>query len=888
MHESRPDPDDLLASVKEEEARTRKGKLKIFFGFCAGVGKTYAMLEAAQLRKKEGYDLVAGVVVTHGRKETESLLHGLEVLPLKYVEYQGARVQEFDLEQALKRRPAIVLVDELAHSNVPGSLHAKRWQDVQALLESGIDVYTTMNVQHVESQNDVVAQITGVVVRETVPDSMLERAHEIEVVDLPPDDLLQRMKEGRVYVPEQADLAKEKFFKKGNLIALRQLALRFAADRVDTQMERYRQVQAIREAWPIAERILVCVGPSPQSSRVVRAAKRLAKRLHADWVAVYVETPETARLPESDRERVLKHLHLAEQLGAESVTLTGVNLPETLSAYARRRNATRIVIGKPVWRSWRDVVYGSQVDQLVRRSGGVDVFVIRGESDEDEAEVFSASRRAGPVNAYVYSFLVVACCAILASQMLYFFHFSAVNLVMVYLAGVVFVATKFGRGPSVLASILSVASFDFFHVEPYLTFAVADTQYVVTFVVMLLSALVISTLAARVRHQAEAAVERERRTSALYAIGRQLAAAGDLDAILRVAKEHLRDLFKSEVAIFLPDAKGRLAAHGDVRLPEAEMGTAQWAYDHQARAGAGTSTLPGSQCLHVPIITANRTMGVASFLANRSNAEWAPAQMMLLETILVLTAQAMERERLAAQSGRAKVEVETERLRNALLSSVSHDLRTPLAGIKAASSLLNGAPDLEPVLRNELIQGIHDEAEYINRLVGNLLGMTRLEAGAVTVTKEWQPLEEVFGSVTGLLESRLKGRQFTIRIPGDCPMVKVDAVLIQQVLFNLIENAIKYTPPQSPIELNVRHAPGEVELEVADRGPGIEPGEEGRIFDKFYRAHSDARRGGVGLGLTICKGIVALHGGRIWVENRVGGGASFRFTIPREGKPPEV
>ncbi|MBI3828281.1 MAG: sensor histidine kinase KdpD [Planctomycetes bacterium] len=888
MVDARPDPDALLASVKAEEARAKHGKLKIFFGACAGVGKTYAMLEAAQKRKKEGFDVVAGIVVTHGRKETEALLQGLEVIPPKLIEYQGARLREFDLETALQRRPAIILVDELAHTNIPGSMHAKRWQDVQELLDAGIDVFSTMNVQHVESQNDVVAQITGVIVRETVPDSVLERAHEVEVVDLPPDDLLQRLKEGRVYVPEQAELARGNFFKKGNLIALRQLALRFTADRVDKQMERYRQVESIREAWPVAERILVCVGPSPQSGHVVRAAKRLANRLHAEWVAVYVETPGTANLPEGERERVLQNLRLAEQLGAEPVTLTGLNLPDTIAAYARQRNATKIVIGKPLWRTWRDVLFGSQVDQLARRSGDVDVFVIRGEAPGGAADPLPVFRRTSPWSAYGWSAFTVVLCTLAASLMLRFFNFSAVNLVMVYLAGVVFVATRFGRGPSVLASVLSVAAFDFFLVEPYLTFAVSDTQYIVTFAVMLLSALVISTLAGRVRQQAETAVERERRASALYALGRQLAAAGDTESILRIAKSHIDELIHGEIVFFLPDGSGRVLAQGGPPPPETEAGTAQWVFDHKQRAGAGTSTLPGSRYIHLPLFASNHTVGVASFRPKQEPFEMAPGQLIMLETLATLTAQALERERLARQSGQARVEVETERLRNALLSSVSHDLRTPLAGIKAASSLLNSAPDLEPVLRNELIQGIHEEADYINRLVGNLLEMTRLEAGAVSVAKEWQPLEEVIGSVTGLLESRLKGRDLKISIPDDCPMVPVDAVLIQQVLFNLIENALKYTPPATPIELNVLHMPGEVVVEVADRGPGLKAGEEGRIFDKFYRANSDAKRGGVGLGLTICKGIVSIHGGRIWAENRAGGGAVFRFTLPIDGKAPEL
>ncbi|MBE7466225.1 MAG: sensor histidine kinase KdpD [Planctomycetes bacterium] len=886
MSEARPDPDALLATVQAQESANRRGRLKVFLGACAGVGKTYAMLEAAQKKKRDGFEIVVGIVETHGRKETEALLQGLERLPPLTMEYRGARLNEFDLEGALKRKPALILVDELAHTNVPGCRHAKRWQDVEMLLDAGMDVFTTVNVQHLESQNDVVAQITGIVVRETVPDRIIEQASEIEVVDIPPDELLQRLKEGRVYVPEQAERASENFFKKGTLIALRQLALRVTADRVDRQMLAFRDMEAIREPWPIAERIVVCVGPSPTSADVIRAAKRLATRLRAQWVVAYVETPQATHLPQAARERVLQHLRLAEQLGAESVTLSGHSVNETIAKYAKERNATKIVIGKPVWRTWRDILFGSQVDQLVRRSGDVDVYVIRGEQGTTEERVHRGLRRTSSWGAYGWSLAVVLLCTLTARLM--FGLFNPVNLVMMYLAGVVLVATRFGRGPSILASILSVAAFDVFFVPPYLTLAVADTEYLLTFTVLLITALLVSGLTNRVRSQADSAVERERRTAALYALSRELAGAGDFQTIMEVVQRNLNELFRVQTVFWLPDKDGTLRPGLNSKVEETAAGVARWVFDHRQRAGLGTTTLPASPFLFMPLMASNQILGVLAVKPLDGGSEFNASQGFLLDTLVTQAAMALEREQLVRRSNQAQVEVETERLRNALLSSVSHDLRTPLAAIKSASSLLASAPDLNDVLRHELIEGIHEEADYINRLVGNLLEMTRLEAGAITVKKEWQPIEEVVGAVVNLLGSRLASRPFRVEIPDDCPMLPMDGVLIQQVLFNLLENAIKYTPPQSPIELKVTKGVEEVTIDILDRGPGLKAGEEGRIFEKFYRANSDAKRGGVGLGLTICKGIVSIHGGRIWAENRPGGGAAFRFTLPVEGQAPSV
>ena len=608
----RPDPDALLAHVREEESRQARGKLKVFFGAAAGVGKTYAMLEAARAQHAAGVDVVVGWIETHGRAETEALLPGLERLPPRAVEYRGTMLREFDLDAALARRPALILVDELAHTNAPGSRHAKRWQDVTELLAAGIDVYTTLNVQHLESLNDVVARVTEVPTRETVPDSILEEAAEVELVDLSPDDLIRRLRDGKVYVPEQAGEAMRRFFRKGNLIALRELALRTTAERVDAQMERYRREHAVPGVWPVAERILVCVSPSPFAARVVRAARRMAVGLRAQWVVVYVETAAAARLAPADRDRVVQTLRLAEQLGAETVTLTGHDVATEVLAYARRRNVTRIVLGKPARPRWRESLFGSVVNELIRQSGDIDVYVITGEREGTQSA--AADRPAPPVDwtGYLQAAGVVAVCTVVAAAM--FRHFAPANLIMVYLLGTILAAWRLGRGPSIFASLLSVAAFDFFFVTPYLTFAVSDTQYLVTFAVMLAVAVVISTLTTRVRAQADAARHRERRTAALYAMTRDLISQQELDELLRVATRHIAEVFGSRVAVFLPDAAGQLARRvgelGSGASDASELGVARWVYEHGQLAGRGSATLPGARALYLPLSAARGTVGV--------------------------------------------------------------------------------------------------------------------------------------------------------------------------------------------------------------------------------------------------------------------------------------
>jgi two-component system sensor histidine kinase KdpD len=766
---------------------------------------------------------------------------------------------------------------------------------VEELLEAGINVYATVNVQHLESLNDVVAQITGTIVRETVPDSILEKADEVELADISPDDLLKRLKEGKVYIPEQAQQAMDNFFRKGNLMALRELSLLRTAERVDDQMQDYRQDKAVKQVWPAGERILVCVGPSPNSPRLVRTAKRMASSLRAKWLAVHVETPRTARLSETDRSRAIQALRLAEQLGAETAMLSGHRVAEEVLTYARKRNITKIIVGKPTHPRWRDFFVESIVDELVRQSGAIDVYPTGSESDTPQTAITQSPQKSVGWVRYTYSLLIVTVCTIIAAVMLPYLDLA--NLIMVYLVGNVVVATRYGRGPSVLAAVLSVLAFDFFFVPPYLNFEPYDAAYIVTFVVMLLVSLTISNMTIQIKEQAEAARERERRTASLYEMSREFANSSSVDDLIRIAIHHIEDVFNSQVVILLPNTNDELQVHRAGQTSSnfimEELGAARWAYDHGQSAGWGTQTLPGSNGLYLPMLTSEGKIGVLGvypadvLYPHPRRRAFTPDQLHLLETFTNQSALAIEQARLAEEMGKAQLQIEAERIRNSLLSSVSHDIRTPLASIIGATTGLLRHVDKSDIHTYELAQIAHEESERLSRWVGNLLQMTRLESGNVQVEKEWQPLEEVVGTVLLRLEKMLASHHLKTDLPDELPLVLIDSTLIEHVLVNLLENAIKYTPPGSPIDLSAWAEGQEVIVEVADRGPGLPPGEEERIFDKFYRVHPlDA--GSIGLGLTICKAIVEVHGGRIWAANLAEGGAVFRFTLPLEGEPPQM
>ena len=884
MNETRPDPDALLRRLAAQ-ARTH-GRLKVFFGASPGVGKTYAMLEAARRRKQEGVDVVVGWVETHGRAETAALLDGLDTLPARIVEYRGQKLREFDLDAATARRPGLLLVDELAHTNVPGSRHAKRWQDVEELLERGVDVWTTLNVQHVESLNDLVARVTDVTVRETVPDRLLDKADELEFVDLPPDELLQRLREGRVYVPDQAQRAAGSFFRKGNLIALRELALRRAAERVDEDVKDYRRIHSIEETWPVAERILVCIRPNPESVGLVRAARRLAARLRAEWTVGYVESPSQPALSDEEKHALASAFKLAEQLGARTAVLSGESVGGAVLSYARAHNVSKVVVGKPARARWRDRLFGSPVEQILRGSGEIDVFAIAREGPHSPPPPRPIPRGRPPAH-FVWAVVVAGLCTLVCLGM--YPYFDKANLIMVYLVGVAFVAVRFGRWPSVVAAALSVAAFDFFFVPPHYTFAVSDTQYVVTFAVMLSVALLISTLAVRLRDQADSARQRERRTQVLYATSRELAGLTQPDEVSRAAVKQVAEVFQGPAVLFLPDERDRLRPFppeaGAVAAEPREAGVAEWVFRHRRPAGLGTDTLPGAGALHVPLLAGEACLGVLAVRPHHDLLPLAPDHLDLLGTLARLVAAPLERARLAGQAERAHVEVEAERLRNALLSSVSHDVRTPLAGITGAATGLRDQPVAADPRTRELVATIVEEAERLNRFVTNLLDMTRLESGALRLNREWHSVEELVGGALTRMEKPLQGRRVETGVPRDLPLVNVDALLVERVLVNLLDNATKHTQEGAVVRVSAARHDGGVRVEVADDGPGLPPGDERRIFDKFFRGGGN-RPAGFGLGLAICRSIVQAHGGRIWAQSLHPRGASFRFTLPVEGSPP--
>jgi two-component system sensor histidine kinase KdpD len=891
----RPDPEELLARVRREEARRLRGKLTIFLGASPGVGKTFAMLEAARRAREEGHDVVVGIAETHGRYDTGALLLGMEILPRRKVDHKGISLSELDIDAAIARRPGLLLVDELAHTNAPGSRHPKRWQDVEELLAEGISVHTTLNVQHVESLVDVVAQITHVVVRETVPDAVIEGADDVRLIDLPVESLLERLRDGKVYATSQAELASRGFFQEGNLIALREIALRLAARRVEAQMRRYREEQGIQSTWAATERLLVCVSASPASEALLRAAKRVAVELHAGWTAAYVETAAALQLSSSDRERLAMHLRLAQALGAETVTLAGENGPDEIVAFARARNVTRILVGKPTHPSWRDRLRGPFLERLIRASGDIDVQVLSGEGvvTRPKAAVgvmggpTARSPRLLPAVGMAAGVCAVGVATALAH--LVFGSEQLPDVVMLYLLVIVLVSLRWGLGPSLLASLCSVAAFDFFFIPPYHTFAVADVRHTVTFAVMFFVGVIISGLTKRVRDQATAAHDRELRTAALYSLSRSLGAARTTRDVLSIGTKHVHDVFQVRATALLEGADGKLgpAAEGSwtFGVDDKSIGVAEWTLRNGKAAGLGTDTLPSAPVTCLPLTVAGRTAGVIALRAEE--APLATESQQHLAAFIAQIAGALERVMVAAEAQDAKMRVEREVLKNTLLSSVSHDLRTPLAVITGAASTMLGSK-IDERTRVELTETVLSESERLNLLVRNLLDMTRLEAGAIVLAKEWQPLEEVLGGALERTSTQLGDRPVQVDVAAEL-LAPLDPVLLQQLLVNLLENAAKYTPELSAITLSARKVPsGEaVEIVVADSGPGLPAGDEGRIFDKFYRAEK-GRGGGVGLGLTICRGIATAHGGKIWAENRPGGGAAFHVTLPLVGAPPPL
>ena len=916
----RPDPDALLKTLDDAAREAARGKLRVYFGASAGVGKTYAMLVAARAQVAQGVNVLAGIVETHGRRETAGLLEGMRVLPLKDVAYRGHVLKEFDLDGALAARPGLVLVDELAHSNAPGSRHAKRWQDIHELLAAGIDVWTTLNVQHLDSLNEAVGSITGVRVWETVPDEVFDTADEVILVDLSADELLRRLKEGKVYLPDQARHATRNFFRKGNLIALRELALRRTADHVDDDVQAYRRDRAIEPVWRTREAVVACIGPDADAEYVIRSAHRLSQQLECDLHVVTIDTPRAAPTPQAEQDRMQRSLALADSLGARTETLAGGDMVDAVVRYVRRHNITKAVVGRTrasglqrlrvslsallsaalapgwLWRrhSFADMLaVGCPEIDIIRLGApplpastapGRDPLTLghRTHTSADE-------RSQRPLSGYAWA--LCYCAVATGLSMLAFPSLHQTNIVMLFLLAVVGVALRHGRGPAALASVVCVGLFDFFFVQPLASFAVSDVQYLLTFAVLLAVGLLIGQLTAGLRLQAQVSVKREADARSLYEFARELSSALLPEQIVALAGAFVHATFGSRCALYILglDDRLKLASPAAADMPALESALAQWVYDHGQPAGAGTNTLSNSELLYLPLKAPMRTRGVLALAAPRRSLFTHPDARRQIEAYATLIAIALERLHYVEVAQQALVSMESERLRNSLLAAVSHDLRTPLTSLVGMTDTLTRRPGTLPDDVQETIRAMRDQAQRMHALVVNLLDMARLQSHDTPLRLEWQSIEELVGASLAAMREPLAAHRVTVAPLSNLPLVECDGVLIERVLCNLLENAAKYTPPGSTVHIHAAVHDGMMRVAVCDNGPGVAPGAERRIFEKFTRGDRESATPGVGLGLAVCEAIVQAHHGRIWVEHAPGqaSGAQFVFSLPL-GTPPDV
>jgi two-component system sensor histidine kinase KdpD len=880
----RPSPDALLRDAE----KSLRGRLKIFLGAAPGVGKTFEMLTAARARQRENVDVAIGVVETHGRAETEALTAGLETIPRRRVTYRGTELTEMDLDAILARRPGLVLVDELAHTNAPGSRHPKRYLDVEELLGAGIDVFTTLNIQHVESLNDVVARITRIRVRETVPDSVIERADDVELIDLTPDDLIQRLKDGKVYVPTQAERAVRHYFAPGNLTALRELALRRTAQRVDNQMVDYMRSHAIEGPWAAGERVLVCIQGGRKAIGTVRHAKRLADQLHAPWTAISVETARSNRAAGAEADSVVEALRLAQRLGAEPVLIPGQDVADSVIDYARANNVTHVIVGKSDRPRWRQMLQGSITQRLINRAGGINIHVIEVPPDIAGPKPATADPSPGSAGMDARPYAVATLLVLLAIPIGMGLHslLGVTNVALVFLTAILIGAVLHGLGPSLFACVAAMLAYNYFFLPPLYTFTIADPENVVALFFFAVVAVIASNLAARVRGQALAARLRARLTDDLYQFSRKLSVAVTLDDLLWATAHQIAMMLKVRVVLLLPE-NGTFGVRAgfppEDSLDEADLAAAKWSWEKNHAAGRGSDTLPGGKWLFQPMRTGRGNLGVVGIIRDDPGPLLTPDQQRLLDALADQAALAVERIGLARDLHQARLQVETDRLRSALLTSISHDLRTPLASILgSATSLRSQDAILDRTTKDALLATIVEESDRLNRFIGNLLDMTRLESGALRPGTGLTDLSDVIGAALQRASKILAEHRIEVELPPGLPMVAVDMVLFEQVLFNLLDNAAKHAPRGSLITIGARDDGDTVTLCIMDEGEGIPEADLDRIFEKFYRSGgADRRRAGTGLGLAICRGFVEAMSGTITARNRTDRlGAMFTIVLP--------
>lgn len=885
--ERRPDPDALLKRIHKET----RAKLTVFLGAAAGVGKTYTMLEAAHRRLADGIEVVIGWIETHGRQETEELVAGLLRIPARSIEYHGRQISEMDIDAILMRKPALVLVDELAHSNVPGSRHVRRFQDVEELLQAGINVYTTLNIQHIESLNDVVAQITGVVVKETVPDHILEQADSVQLIDIPPEELIKRLKEGKVYIPGQAEQALKKFFRPGNINALRELSLRFTASRVDREMQEYMRAHNIEGPWPAAGRVLVCVSASPFSAQLIRAARRLAGGLQAELIAMHVES-SIRRFPVGDKERdrVARNLRLAEELGAKTITAVGRDFVQEVLDVARSQNVSAIVVGKPqhgrLWELW----HGSVVDKIIRKSGGINVYVIQGVAEKDQEAAIKTTPRSQDIPWLQYGISLLMTSVVTAFCFSLKDYMELVNVALLYQLPVTMSAFWWGRWPSYFTALCGVAAFDFLFVPPLYTFSVTDIRYLWSFITFLFVAFIFGGRTELLRAEAALARQRQRSTSALYEFSKEIAAVIDLEVIANGLVRQAAETAGRAIAVLMPDNNHKLSvwAHYSPNVEESywnplddpsENAVAIWAFEHGVAAGRTSDTLPSAQYLYIPLKSTDHVVGVMGVQVLTK--ALMPEEKRIIDAWAGLAAIAIERGKLAQKARAAAMLTESDRLRTALFNSISHELRTPLSSIVGSVSTLLEASDVyTESARRELLENIQDGASRMVRVVSNLLDTARLESGMMKLKIDWCDMEDIIGAALQHFRESAQKYNLDVKIASDLPLLKADCVLLEQVILNLVDNAMKYSPKESQIVIAAQTDGKAIKVSILDKGLSIPEADLSKVFDKFYRVQRPEQVSGSGLGLSICKGIIEAHGGAIWAERRPEGGTIVTFNVP--------
>jgi two-component system sensor histidine kinase KdpD len=878
--DNRPDPDELLASIKLEEEKSKRGKLKIFFGMCAGVGKTYTMLQTAQAEKSKKCDVVVGYVETHNRKETAELLEGLEIIPRKEYLYKSTTVHEMDLDAIIARKPYLVLVDELAHTNAPGSRHAKRYQDVLEILDNGINVYTTVNVQHLESRSDTVAQITGIIVRETLPDEIFENSDEIEVIDLTPEELLQRLSEGKVYTPERSKEAIESFFRKGNITALREMALRIVADRVDKQLHEYMQLKRIKGPWKSGLHLLVAVSHTQQSARLLRWAKNLSYTMGGDLQAIYVETSH--KLDKKESEQLSKNVALARQLGIKFRFITSTDMVKAIVDFAQKENITHIIIGKPRVRNLLTLLrLGNFVNKLIRYSGNIDVYILGSDiqSKDPFRERASLPSFTSNISQYLITSLIVSITALICFSVKDYIGYQVVSFVLLFVVSTL--AFFYGTGPVLVSATLSALSWDFFFIPPPYTLHVDRPEDMLMLIMFFIIALLSGVLTSRIKRQEMKIRIREERTNALYQLARELSTATGIEEVISIAINDINKYFKLKSRILLRNDSNQLDANNyrdkNINLTKNDMSVASWTFQHSAKAGRHTDTLPSSGYTFYPLKGNQMNLGV---VAVQQEIEFTQGEEQFWEAVLSQISGKFEREYLRNMAKQAFLLTESDKLYKTLFNSISHELRIPVATIMGASDSLLTTTHTEEI-RRELSTEILKASKRLNRLIENLLNMSRLESGRIKLRLDWCDIHDLVNKVLENLQEELKPFQVHVVIDDDMPLVRIDFGLMEQVLYNIIHNATQYASISSNLRVKAFYDEGMMTLQVMDRGPGFPSKELPLIFNKFYRVEG-SKAGGTGLGLSIAKGFTEAHNGTLTVENRQNGGAKFTIRIPSE------